>query len=381
MKVKKKNLIGYILVALLCFQYSLINTDLEINGIASTIYFILCLFIFASWIVFQKFSFREFSKIILFLLAGILTYITTHETVFLTLLIIGVLFSKLEYGKGLHLIFYEKLFITLLIVLLSFFGVLDIYRTQIFKGGIATNVIGYGLGFLHPNQLAYTIGSLFLIYLCIRKKKIYFPGFIVLCGLLYCSYLVTKSRSLIIIVMLAILFRLLVDGKKSEKKFPKFLNVIGVLAMPVAATISLVLPMFMNTATGRGRVILYAINGLIGSRFTHISRIYDLYPLTPFGGVIIFDKLQELFNYSIVDNGYVTILFEFGVIGLVLFLTLYFIATRSLIKNKQYYYVIAIICLSLWGINENILRSFSIDFAVMFWAEILRNSKKGRVNK
>lgn len=381
MKVKKKDLIGYILIALLCFQYSLINTDLEITGIASTVYFILCLAIFVSWIVFQKYSFREFFKIILFLLAGILTYITTRETVFLTLLIIGVLFSKLEYDKGLHLIFYEKLFITLFIVLLSLFGILNIYRTQIFKGGVETNVIGYGLGFHHPNQLAYTIGSLFLIYLCIRKRKIRFSSFIVLCGLLYCSYLVTKSRSLLIIVTLAILLRLLADGKKSGEKTSKFLNVMGMFAMPVAATISLVLPMFMNTATGRGRVILYVINGLIGSRFTHISRIYDLYPLTPFGGVVNFDKLQEMFNYSIVDNGYVTILFEFGVIGLFLFLILYFIATKSLIKKKQYYYVIAIICLSLWGINENILRSFSIDFGVIFWAEILRNSNKGRVNK
>ena len=45
---------------------------------------------------------------------------------------------------------------------------------------------------------------------------------------------------------------------------------------------------------------------------------------------------------------------------------------RILADKKEYVFLIAIIAVALWGITENILRSFAINFTVVFWAEYIK---------
>ena len=45
---------------------------------------------------------------------------------------------------------------------------------------------------------------------------------------------------------------------------------------------------------------------------------------------------------------------------------------RKLANKKEYVFLIAIIAVALWGITENILRSFAINFTVVFWAECIK---------
>lgn len=111
---------------------------------------------------------------------------------------------------------------------------------------------------------------------------------------------------------------------------------------------------------------------MFGSRFTHSARVFDLYPIPLWGGIVDFRLLQSNFGYAIVDNGYLCLLYDFGIVGFSLFIILYFLSMRILADKKEYVFLIAIIAVALWGITENILRSFAINFTVVFWAECIK---------
>lgn len=143
--------------------------------------------------------------------------------------------------------------------------------------------------------------------------------------------------------------------------------------MPACAVIALGVPCLMTTATGKFQVYLWAINGDLGSRFTHASRVFENYDISLFGSMVDFEKLQILYNYSIVDDGYVQLLYNFGIFGSALFIILYILTIKRLIKKQEYVYIIAIMCIAMWGISENVLRSLATNFTVLFWSELMKN--------
>ena len=152
----------------------------------------------------------------------------------------------------------------------------------------------------------------------------------------------------------------------------KILKIMAIIIMPLCAAISIIIPRLMLIATGKVQIILYAINGLFSSRFTHVYRAFLNYPITLFGGVNDFSELETLYNYSTVDNGYIRLLYGFGIIGFVLFILFSTICIKSIVAQEEYIYLIAYIAIAVWGINENILESFAFNFSIIFWREILK---------
>lgn len=177
---------------------------------------------------------------------------------------------------------------------------------------------------------------------------------------------------------LLVIALLLYKNKVASKRFINILEKSGKWIMPLCALLALGLPLMMASVSGRAKVVLYAINGIIGSRFTHSARVFENYSVPLFGGVIDFDKLQTLYQYSIVDNGYLRLIYNFGIVGFAVFMVLYFLTVRKLIRKKEYIYIIAIILMSLMGITENVLRSFALNFTVAFWCELMTRTLYSR---
>ena len=50
---------------------------------------------------------------------------------------------------------------------------------------------------------------------------------------------------------------------------------------------------------------------------------------------------------------------------------------KKLVDRKRCNFLIAISAIALWGITENILRSFAINFTVAFWAECIMKDSQG----
>lgn len=362
----------YIIISI---QYSLMNTSLEITGYLSSAIMLAELLIFFLYMIGKDYEIRILIGIGFLLFIAFLSYITTGETVFMVMIMAGVLAGEGNWKSLFYTIFYVRLGMLILIVSLAAMGVINNTAVTIIKGGTTEEIIGYGGGFDHPNQFAFMIGYLLMLWIACKSEdiKIYHLITVVICTCV--GYYITRSRTLIIVICFVVLMCLIyiINCKKNAVK--KGICIIGELFMPFCAILALGLPVLMMHATGRIQEFLYLINGIFGSRFTHSARVYENYSIPIFGGVTDFDILQKLYQYSIVDNGYLRLLYNFGIIGFGLFIILYLLTVKKLLKNQKYIWIILIMGISLWGISENILRTFAFNFTPIFWGILLIKEK------
>ena len=373
-----KKIFAYCFLTVVSLQYAFINTGWEISGLISTLFTGGAVALFLVWMFLQKYSIKSFTVRITFLLIAVLTYIATGETVFLIMLMTAMIFTSVDYKKAFRYLLNIRVLLLLVVIFASLVGILNINAISIVKGGTTSAVVGYGLGYNHPNQLGCTVCVLLLMYACYKNEKIKYRNIALIGVIELIAYIVTKNRTGAFISALLVIALLLYKNKVVSKRFINILEKSGKWIMPLCALLALGLPLMMASVSGRAKVVLYAINGIIGSRFTHSARVFENYSVPLFGGVIDFDKLQTLYQYSIVDNGYLRLIYNFGIVGFAVFMVLYFLTVRKLIRKKEYIYIIAIILMSLMGITENVLRSFALNFTVAFWCELMTRTLYSR---
>ena len=76
--------------------------------------------------------------------------------------------------------------------------------------------------------------------------------------------------------------------------------------------------------------------------------------------------LSSKYSYPIIDNGYIYILFSFGVLSCLILLLWYTYTLNYFIEKQNYKFAIFISIFLIVAISENILRSLSINFSVLF---------------
>lgn len=375
--VQTGDFIAYIYLILVSVNYGFINTDFEIRGAFSTVLTMGEIILFVVWLFSQRFSAKWLAGIAALGAISISTYIATSETVFLIMILTGVIFSKLDYVNGLKVVFVSRIFDFVVILFCVAFGVLDVNKESVMKGQLGdsfTVVSGYGLGYHHPNQLASTVLLLILLYMCIKRGQLKLSELFAVIVVVFATVEITRNRTITVLIPLEVVLLLLLNSTQFKNKTQLLFDAVGKWVMPVCALLSIVPALLMNTVTGRAQVILYNINGLMGSRYTHSARVFENYPVPLFGGILDFDELEDLYKYSTVDNGYVRLLYNFGIVGFAVFLLLYWMAISNMIKHKEYIFLSFIFIVSIWGLSESILRSFAFNFTVVFWAEILRRN-------
>jgi|GEM_PF-3600487 hypothetical protein len=371
--IRIKNILAYVFLIVISIQYAFVNTELEFTGLLSTLVMLFESIIFCSYLLFRKYKKRTLTVIVILLLLSGMTYYATGSTSFIIMLMTAIFFDKLDYSHTFRLIFFVRLIMLLVIITCAGVGILDVFERSIMKDGSHT-VIGYGLGFTHPNRLAFVFEYLSLIFICYKNDKIKNRHFFSLICFTLLGYGITKSRTLLFSILGVILFVYLYRSHFLHRILKIVLNKLSLLIMPLCATISIVIPMLMHTAKGQLQTILYAINGLLSSRFTHIYRAFLNYPVTLFGGVNDFTELQDIYHFSTIDNGYIRLLYGFGIIGFAIFIIFTFITIRRLIKQGEYIYIIVYIVISLWGVSENVLASFAFNFFIAFWSQLLKSN-------
>lgn len=385
MKIQTKMTINELFTSvffiLVTLMYSFENTYIEIpNLLHDTMLYTAILLAFVS-ILHSKYNIKDLILICMVCLLSLLVYISSHESIYLVMILAGLVMRNVDYRSVFKKIFWVRLFLYICIICLAIIGILPIGEMSIPKGvwGITT---GFGLGYEHPNNLAQNFFMIVALYICIRKDRLNHINFGIVILLDLIMYLVSKSKtSCILVFLLCIITWIFLYGKRTGVWTKKIISIISIPILFCGGLIGIVIPYLYANLSGTIEKFFYLLNGRMNGRLSNATILFSTLNLTWFGKIIDQDLLAQKYSYSIVDNGYAFALFDFGVVGFIVIFILYFLTIRRLKEKREYIYLIVVLAFCIMALFENILRAMFVNFAVIFWNEAFTLTQNRQLKK
>lgn len=378
MSVQKGKLYAISLFILLIMETAFGNTPLQVyNLMVDRIFFITEVVLFVLFLTMEKYTPKFIALLMGVLLLFVGSYLFINATILLKMFMFSMVIAKLEIRKAFEILFKFRTVILMVVIVLALVGIIPNEYEKVEKGiGV---VYGYGLGYTHPNRLASAICCILLCYIGwkkeqLRRKNIFIIGVVTLI-----SYCITKSRTFLYCMMIFYIFYFIYEMKLTKKIASKISSIMGIISIPLCISISVVFPILLMVSSGRIQEIVYGINLLFSRRFTHIEHMFMTYPVTLLGGVFDVSKMENIFSYSVVDNGYVRFLYQYGVIGLVIFGIFSVVSFAKVKKKEDYIWKVIFIIVAIEGVLENIYVDISLNLLVVFWAELFSTRKGGKI--
>ena len=116
--------------------------------------------------------------------------------------------------------------------------------------------------------------------------------------------------------------------------------------------------------------ILEKLDKTFSYRLSLASRCFNDFSISIFGGNLDLSFLAYKYAYPIIDNGYVYVLYNFGLFACGYIIFIYYFTIKKLYKLSQYKYILMIIVILLLAFTENILISFTFNFTYLLCTTI-----------
>lgn len=357
--------------------YGFKETDFEFP--ISVNYFLVALMCLLFCVDFIQQHYRLHIFIILSCLFFIASYsfVASGTSVFLISVMSAIVISHADFIWCFKLIFFERLLCNLFINFASIIGLLPMYVT-LRKNNIP--VLCYSFGYYNPNKFACVVGMLILLFICIKNVNITFFNIFFIALLDVIIYILTQSRTFLFAMFVCLVLVLSLKFQICKSLFKAGIY----LLMPVCMLFSVVIPYLLVFGPSVVQKFILYFDIIFSGRFSHSSHVLELYPVNLFGGIEYFERLQNVFGYSVVDNGYIRLLYGYGLVGVSLFLFFYFKSVCFFLNNHfLIYFVIPIAVFTVWAISENVIYSVAYNFSILFWGIVLNpnNSSIKRISQ
>lgn len=327
-------------------------------------------FIFMVTVFKAKWNFSEILRSMLLLLMALLVYLSSGETLYLSLMMAAIVVHVGRYDLSMKTIFWTRLILTLIIIFLSLIGILP-NKAYIISKGVFGVQVGYSLGYYHPNNLAQAIFMLVLLFLAINRDRLTNSKMFLLLTIDLATYLISKSKTVFFILTILLVLTWLVYKKRLKiKSIPTIIYVTAICLFFVLGSY------WYSQVTGGLKKLLWSANGLFNYRLAHAASMFSALPLTLFGKIVDTNILQLQYGYNIVDDGYVFILFNYGIIGAIFIMFLYLYSINRLCKKRNYIFVLTIISFLTLATMENVIRTMAMNVTMIYWVEFIEGSKK-----
>lgn len=376
--IKKSELCAMTLFILIIMETAFENTPLQIyNLMVNRIFLLVEIVIFILFLAMEKYSKKIFLMLMGALLFFVVSYFVLNAAILVKMFMVSMVVKRIGIQRAFEIIFKFKAIMLCIIIFMALVGIIPNEYEQIEKGIGST--YGYGLGYTHPNRLASALCCILLCYIGWKKdqlrwKNIFWIGIVTILG-----YFITKCRTLLYCMTLFLIFYILYKTKFTKKFTNKITSIIGIVSVPLCIATSVMIPTLLLSSAGKLQQIVYGINLLFSRRFTHVEHMFMTYPVTLFGGLFETSMMEEMFGYSVVDNGYIRFLYQYGIIGLAVFGVISVICFSKIMKKKEYIWKVIFIIIAIEGLLENIYIDISLNLIVIFWSELLSMKKKGKI--
>ena len=298
----------------------------------------------------------------------IVTYISKTNSV-LKLLLLLLAFKDINFDDFIKKDFKYRLTFVIIVIILSYLGLTG---NKVFLRDGET--LRYSFGFSHPNILGLQTLSLCCDYIYIHCKDNGKFEFLLLLLVLFFNIIVTDSRATIaclIFIVIYLLFKKIwknIYNNSIIKKFIPYSFLIMVL-------ISLFIVIKYNSYSNN---LINKLDELLSSRLHIANFYYRNYSITLFGNNLIRTKMYidgiRNINFLPLDNAYIHLLLESGIIIATFFAYCYYIAIKKAYESKNYTLITILLMWILYSLMENNgliipYNPFLLYFSIIFYKD------------
>lgn len=352
----KKNLPVYIFFAIVSFCKGL-GLD-GTSKIYTFSYIIGSIFVLVKMFS-DKYKRSEIVMLLIFLFIGLVNFVLGDTTTVLFSAICLCGMKNINIKKVLKIMFWTKLISFLLLVGLSSTGIIDNDSILHYREGVGF-VKRFMFGFPHPNTAHISLLIIIFLYMYLYRPKNIVLVSIFITILNYIIYKYTLSRTSFIIIELYLFTYFFVNYFAFIKKvFMKIAKHSFAIFLALTIVISLLydkVSFLQNTGT------------LLG-RFNYNNFLLKSYSIPLFGS-------SMYNNYAIIDNSYISILYEGGFLLTIYMLFLMNKLLKKMYRNENIHELIIIFFVCMIAMIEGFFMNAAMNFTLLFLSLIIFSKKE-----
>ena len=297
----------------------------------------------------------------------------------LFVLIIGA--KNVSFEKIVKYVLISEILLLTTLIILSLTGVITNFSSTRY------GLMRYALGFKYTSSISGYIWGISLLFVFLKNKKLKAIDFIGLISINYIFYLITASRngfySSIILLALTIGYNFL---QKYQQKINNIITYIAKFLPLILVIFSITISLIYNPKNE----YMVKVNKTFSGRIYLQNNAIKSYPINLFGR-----NIEWVTNYDIkmnkkkykssdmnyVDNSYINILLNFGVVLTLLLLWLFYKLVEYNHRNKNDFNNLLLIVIFLHAVIDPHLIKISVNIFLLQFSNILVNFIKASKNK
>lgn len=282
------------------------------------------------------FSLKEI--VITVLLFGYLCFVLLHngEKTLLFSAMAVVAAKNVSFDKTVRYGFAVKCVVTLSTMVLAISGLIENVLYENTKN--SAEVENYCFGYIHPNAAYINIYVLAVLLILIFRDRLKWYFLILMTGVMYAFYLLLMCRTgfIVWILTVCIVFGYRIGNRL--KKGTLYLNLLALIPWLLTIVTIITAVMYKN-----GNQTVKKLNSLLHYRISYTEPYLGKVMYNPFGS-------SEICAF---DNGYFHVLYNYGWIFLIVFLTVLSLALQRLVRKNMPYEAMYIAIMSIYFYMEH----------------------------
>lgn len=281
---------------------------------------------------------------------------------------------NLDFKKILKYVLIGEGICVLTIIILS---VLNVISNRVF-GRNNSEVQRYSLGFQYATYPALFVWYLTMLYIYLRGKKTKIYEYIILLLLSIILYRVTNSRNELLFSICAIGIAI-VYNKFNIPKLKALVNCMGKYSIIFFSLLSILLMNMYDPGDSKWKKIDSFVSGRL--KYSYICK--KNYEVKLFGNEMEWIGLSDIYEgkykeseFFFVDNSYLNILYNYGIIFLILVNFAYFYLINKLSKEKEDFLILVLLLIIMHSfIDPQLVKIIYNIFILQFVNLIFDNEK------
>lgn len=346
MKIEDKMYINkisyYIFITLLMIYYSFRKANINYENF--DIALLLSIPFFIIKFISETYTLKELIINTILIALGVISTLLISNTSILIAFCIIIGMKNINYKTLLKLVFFIRLFTTILLLISVGLGYVSNYSVM-----RNNDVVRNSLGYTHPNTFGIYCFVLISLWFILYGDKNWKLKALIAMIINFIQFIFTNSRTSFLLIFLYILLIVFTNSFRKVNFIKKF----SCISMSVCFLINILITFMLNNKIGQ------IANQLLSSRVTLSESFLRVYGIKIFGQKIANYTTEEFYWH--LDSGYLNLFIQFGLIIGLIYLVLSFIMAKTIKSNNIYIYI-AIILFAMYGVIEDVLSSFLFNY-------------------